>query len=771
MSSKSELKNTRKNDKNKRLRKTKPDPESDSESSVLFSDTEESIYETASETDSTYTPPKNTKKKNAKNIVVESSDDYADDDEDETEFDRKGFRKTLAKLFPSKYMSKKVKKDEKDEKEDEKPNKKKSSSKHSKKTSKKTKSASKKSSKKSKKEESDESESSEESEDEDDENSSDDESNDDASDSEESNDGEHTSRKKVGKNAVNIVFSIGGGRGLGDDEEYDEDYDYEDEDELEDSEEDECNSDDEAAFMKETYEKLEMPKEIEPVKQSSKTTKSSKQSKPEEETVKERSKPAKEDDIEEVDVQIEYAELQELRKQLTEKLHKKPNSKILRNAITECKNSIRELVKTSRSKNTKSYYKLIHKDRKKTNELDYFKKNMSNKEQLRIMNEMKEINNHIYIEKPYRLALLQANIPARFKAIAMQKLNALKMMEPGDSEYYKIKNWVDTFMKVPFNVHKSLSVNISNGIEACHSFMGNAKDILDNCVYGLDDAKMQIMQMIGQWISNPSAMGTAIAIKGPPGTGKTSLVKEGISKILGREFAFIALGGAGDSSFLEGHSYTYEGSSWGRIVQILVDSKCMNPVIYFDELDKISDTPRGEEIVGILTHLTDTSQNCEFHDKYFSEISFDLSKCLFIFSYNDESRVNPILKDRMYRIQTKGYEAKEKVTIARNYMLPKIREQVGFAEGDVIIPDDVIQYIASSQSLTNGESGVRNLKRCLEIIHTKLNLFRLMKPGDNIFMKDINIEVSFPFTVTRQLVDKFVKSDEPQNQSFLAMYT
>jgi ATP-dependent Lon protease len=403
--------------------------------------------------------------------------------------------------------------------------------------------------------------------------------------------------------------------------------------------------------------------------------------------------------------------------------------------------------------------------------MDYFKKHLSNKEQVRIMKEMKEINTHIHIEKPYRLAILQSSIPAKYKAVAMQKLNVLKMMEPGDNEYYKIKNWVDTFMKVPFNVHKSLSVSMTDGVEACHNFMGNAKQILDNCVYGLDDAKMQIMQMVGQWISNPSAMGTAIAIKGPPGTGKTSLVKEGISKILGREFAFIALGGAGDSSFLEGHSYTYEGSSWGKIVQILVDSKCMNPVIYFDELDKISETPRGEEIIGILTHLTDTSQNSEFHDKYFSEISFDLSKCLFIFSYNDESRVNPILKDRMYRIQTKGYEAKDKVIIAKNYMLPKIREQVNFKEGDVIIPDDVIQYIAGSQPLTKGESGVRNLKRCLEIIHTKLNLFRLMKPGDNMFMKDIDIEVKFPFTVTRQLVDKFVKNDEPQNQSFLSMYT
>jgi ATP-dependent Lon protease len=196
----------------------------------------------------------------------------------------------------------------------------------------------------------------------------------------------------------------------------------------------------------------------------------------------------------------------------------------------------------------------------------------------------------------------------------------------------------------------------------------------------------------------------------------------------------------------------------------------MNPVIYFDELDKISDTAKGEEIVGILTHLTDTSQNSQFHDKYFTEVDFDLSKCLFIFSYNDESKVNPVLKDRMYRIQTKGYDAKQKVTIARNYMLPKIREQVNFTEEDVIIPDETIQYIASSQSLTKGEAGVRNLKRCLEIIHTKLNLFRLMKAGDNIFEKEIDIKVQFPFTVTKKEVDIFIKNEENQNQSLLAMY-
>lgn len=245
-------------------------------------------------------------------------------------------------------------------------------------------------------------------------------------------------------------------------------------------------------------------------------------------------------------------------------------------------------------------------------------------------------------------------------------------------------------------------------------------------------------------------------------------MKEGISKILNRPFAFIALGGATDSSFLEGHSYTYEGSTWGKIVQILIDSKCMNPVIYFDELDKISETPKGEEIAGILTHLTDTSQNSQFHDKYFSEIDFDLSKCLFIFSYNDETKVNPILKDRMYRIQTKGYTLKQKTVISNQYLLPRIRDQVKFSSEDIIIPEETIHYLVDT--FCNKEDGVRNLKRCLEIIHTKLNLFRLMKSGSNLFGEDMSLKVQFPFTVTKDIADKLIKKDKDEKFAS-AMYS
>jgi len=412
--------------------------------------------------------------------------------------------------------------------------------------------------------------------------------------------------------------------------------------------------------------------------------------------------------------------------------------------------------KKNKIKNTKKFRGLL-KEKNVMNDVKFFKENMTYEQQQNVIKEIENIKKFSDVEKPYRLTLLESDIPISFKACAYKKINTLKYMEPGAGEYYKIKNWVDTFMGIPFGKYKNLPLTIDDGVDKCHDFMENAKKILDDAVYGLNDAKLQIMQMIGQLLVNPSSVGTAIAIKGPMGTGKTTLIKDGISKILGREFAFIALGGATDSSFLEGHSYTYEGSSWGKIVDIIIQSKSMNPVIYFDELDKVSDTPRGEEIIGILTHLTDTTQNSKFHDKYFAEIDFDLSRCLFIFSYNDESKVNPILRDRMYRIHTKGYDQSQKTIISSNYLLPTIRKQVKFNESDIVIPDDTIHYIITNH--TDKEDGVRNLKRCLEIIHTKLNLYRLMRPDTNLFEKDMAMKVTFPLTVTNEMVDKLIKNN------------
>jgi len=467
--------------------------------------------------------------------------------------------------------------------------------------------------------------------------------------------------------------------------------------------------------------------------------------------------------------------LQSLRATYEEMLEKDKTNRIVANQLKTLRQSedkirqeIDDLTHKQKRSNSKKFRKLLRK-KNSTNDLEYFKKNLTIQQQRALIDELNEVAKVTAIEKPYKLTLLESDIPRDMKAVAIRKVGMLHYMEPGCGEYCKLKNWVDAFMQIPFGKNKTLPLTIADGVDRCHDFMTAAKTRLDTAVYGLNDAKMQIMQMVGQWIANPAAIGTAVAIHGPPGTGKTSLVKEGISKILGRDFAFIALGGATDSSFLEGHSYTYEGSMWGKIVDILIRCKSSNPVIYFDELDKISETSKGEEIVGILTHLTDTSQNSQFHDKYFSEVAFDLSKCLFIFSYNDESRVNPVLLDRMYKIRTTGYGTKDKTFIAQNHLIPRIRSEVAFAEGDIVIPDSVIEYLVENH--THKEAGVRNLKRCLEIIYTKLNLYRLMRPGTQLFEdKEQLLEVSFPYTVNREVVDKLIKkgdTDRPNINMYL----
>jgi len=572
-------------------------------------------------------------------------------------------------------------------------------------------------------------------------------------------------KSKKGKNEkVNIILSIGGADDDYDDEDEDEDWeDYEDDEETED--EDVSVSSDSSS---ETEEEEEEEKPNKKKLKNSNKNSIVKIKEPSSNVVSE------ETNINNtIDTTNTLKENDDFLLNLKKLYENNKNNKSIQKCIEVYEKEIEVSKKKSekkqikqKAKNTRIFRRILR-DKNTMNDFTFFEK-LEMETQKKMIKELREINKMTRIEKPYRMSLLEATIPPLFKAAAMKKVNSLRYMEPGSGEYYKIKTWVDTFMHLPFDQYKTLPIHISDGVEKCHDFMENAKQLLDNAVYGLNDAKMQIMQMLGQLITNPSAIGTSIAINGPPGTGKTSLVKEGISKILNRPFAFIALGGATDSSFLEGHSYTYEGSMWGKIVQILIDSKCMNPVIYFDELDKISDTPKGEEIAGILTHLTDTSQNSQFHDKYFAEIDFDLSKCLFIFSYNDETKINPILKDRMYRIQTKGYDKKQKTIISNDYLLPKIREQVCFNTDDIIIPDETIHYII--ENYCHKEDGVRNLKRCLEIIYTKLNLYRLMKPGSNLFEEEMSIQVEFPYQVNIDIVKKLIKTDE-KDKLMSAMYS
>jgi len=599
---------------------------------------------------------------------------------------------------------------------------------------------------------------------------------------EEDVDDEEKVHKKKSKKQNFLVFNIAAAQ-EGDEEEGFEDYDEWTDEENSDMEDNNYASDDEKIFMKGLYEHIEEPPEIikkqeeQNEKEAKKGKKGQKDRKGKNESKLEKGKKnelPEEDKKAQIKVEEEYLQLLETKKNLVTELKKRPN-KIYEKALKECKEDIKKLVQEGRSENVKIYHELVRSEKDKMNEYRYFKKHLSHQEQMKIIEDYKHVQKQNNFQRPYRIRILESNISPQLKEIALHKIDQLRDMIPGDPEYHKLKTWIDTFMKIPFGIYKSIDINIEkDGIDSCNEYMTKAQQILDECTYGLEESKLQIMQMVGQWLTNPAAMGTAIAIKGSPGTGKTSLIKEGVSKILGREFVFIPLGGAGDSSYLEGHSYTYEGSMWGKIVQTLIDCKCMNPVIYFDELDKVSETPRGEEIIGVLTHLTDTSQNMEFHDKYFAEIrEFDLSKCLFIFSYNDESKINPILLNRMYTIQTKGYTTDEKMVIARKYLLPKIAKQVNFQTDDIVLKDDILRNIITDERYSRKEDGVRNLKRSLEIIYTKLNLYRVMNKDNQFFekYKQIPQNIDFPHTLSNKDLELLIKQNDYLSPSYLAMYT
>lgn len=274
---------------------------------------------------------------------------------------------------------------------------------------------------------------------------------------------------------------------------------------------------------------------------------------------------------------------------------------------------------------------------------------------------------------------------------------------------------------------------LEKNISFISEYISEIKITLNSAVHGHDKAKRQVERIVGQWINGEKG-GYCFGFEGPPGVGKTSLAKRGLARCLKdengveRPFAFIAIGGSANGSTLEGHNYTYVGSTWGRIVDILIESKCMNPIIFIDELDKISRTEHGKEIIGILTHLIDPTQNDTFQDKYFSGIDLDLSKVLFIFSYNDVDSIDRILLDRIHRIKFKNLAVEEKLVITNNYILPEIYKKMGL-ENVIDIDNNVIEYIISNYTK---EPGVRKLKEILFEIIAEINLSELANINNNI---------------------------------------
>ena len=349
----------------------------------------------------------------------------------------------------------------------------------------------------------------------------------------------------------------------------------------------------------------------------------------------------------------------------------------------------------------------------------YFNKLDSNKK-LELVEKFKEMNTVNSEDEPALIKILQLDTSLKNRKTLCSKF--ISINSGGFSDKSKLKDWVSNAMKLPFGVYKGVNIKKLTKPEKITKFLHRLEKKMNKAVYGHDDAKEHIIQMMSQLIRNPNAKGNVFGLYGPPGNGKTSLIKEGIAKAMKKPFEFISLGGATDASFLEGHSFTYEGSIYGRIAQGLMNSKCMDPIFYFDELDKISNTPKGMEIVNLLVHLTDPVQNCHFKDKYFYDLDLDLSKATFIFSFNDISNVNYILRDRITCIPTKFLNVPQKLHIGSKYLLPSILKDIGLNKKDISIDTSYMNKIIQDYTY---EGGVRKLKKVLYDFCRKLNTFNL----------------------------------------------
>jgi len=382
---------------------------------------------------------------------------------------------------------------------------------------------------------------------------------------------------------------------------------------------------------------------------------------------------------------------------------------------------------------------------------------------MEITNNIKYIENYVLenISKIVETKVDTQTLKTVFSYITeMSKSKGWKKMSKGKTKADQRTGLVaylkDTDIKHSYEIYDVLNDNsqmnvlktmndvgaVKSNIKSLNKTMDTIYDTMDESIYGHKYAKNQIMKIIAQWM-NGEQSGYCFGFEGPPGIGKTSLAKKGLANCLkddmgeSRPFAFIALGGSCNGSYLEGHSYTYINSNWGRITDILMQSKCMNPIIYIDELDKVSKTESGKEIIGILTHMIDQTQNDVFQDKFFSGIDIDLSKALFIFSYNDVKQIDPILLDRIHRIKFESLSVSDKIVIVTKYILPEINKKMGF-ENVVELSDEIIQYIIDTYT---AESGVRKLKEILFDLFGEINLEIIRNRDDDDLTLPIQIKI------------------------------
>ena len=351
--------------------------------------------------------------------------------------------------------------------------------------------------------------------------------------------------------------------------------------------------------------------------------------------------------------------------------------------------------------------------------------------------------------------IMNNNISDHVKKCILTKLDEMKA---NNSEYHKNLLYVKTLLDYPWIPKDFCDIfsNISSNNNKCREKLKEIREEFDKKVFGQTEFKTVIGDIVGKWMTNPNSMGKAIGLCGPPGCGKT-LIASGLGQVLGIPYQEIHLGGLEDGSVLNGHSFTYSGAQPGLIVTKMTMTGSPRCILFFDELDKACVKHGVNEIYNVLIHATDPNTNNKFSDKFFQDVTFELGKCIFIFSFNDASKIDPILKDRMEIINVSPYSMTDKVLITKKYLMVELLKGINIENGSVKISDELITYIINNYTM---EAGVRTLKNNIEKIFLKLNIDRINNTG--AFKNKDNFSKTKPIVLNKTHINTYLGKPKAQ---------
>lgn len=369
---------------------------------------------------------------------------------------------------------------------------------------------------------------------------------------------------------------------------------------------------------------------------------------------------------------------------------------------------------------------------------------------------------------PIKYEILNLDTTTENKNFIIKHYNNIKKLDSTTSEYYKNQLFIEHSLSIPWNKYYNILDELEDS--STKDFINKIKVEFDKEIHGMDNIKNEIINYVCKFISNPSSTKNNIALYGSAGVCKTKFVKI-LSKILNIPVKIITLGGVKDSSYLLGHNYTYVEANYGIISQGIIQSKIMNPILYFDELDKVSEMNGGQDIYSILSNITDPTINNNFHDRYFGNLSFDLSKIFYIFTFNDINKINKVLLDRLNVIRIQNPTKQEKIVILEKHCLKDILSNIGIKK-NIVFDNECYNYIieyTDKRIDLKVSSGIRESVRILEKILLEINKEILL---EKFPVKSNTLSIIFQDfkTYFEKLEQQFNSSDDNYTDNHSHMY-